>query len=72
VQTTDHKTVYLVEIQRRQYNKNNESFRGVAFSLENQQDLSPWLLQYLSKIRFTQGVAKNIMRNCQKLCIESF
>jgi len=64
VQTTDHKTVYLVEIQRRQYNKNNESFRGVAFSLENQQDLSPWLLQYLSKIRFTQGVAKNIIRTC--------
>ena len=64
VQTTNQKTVYIVEIQRRQYKKDTESFSGIVFSIETKNDFTLWLMQLLSKIRFTQGVAKKLIKTC--------
>ena len=67
------KSVHILEIQRRPQRKKGkdgkteegeESFKGLAFVLDNQQDIGPWLQKLLSEIRHVKGVVQKLVGKC--------
>ncbi|MCG5512338.1 hypothetical protein [Ectothiorhodospira shaposhnikovii] len=62
---TSHKTVYILEIQRRPIRSKNdesdeknkeEAFKGLVFVLDDPQALADWLRLFLAEIRLTRGI----------------
>lgn len=64
--------LYIVEIQRRPQKRNEngvsreaeESFRGLAFVLDDQSQFEEWLRELLSAIPEVKGVLQNLVRKC--------
>lgn len=65
--------VYLIEIQRRQVRKQDslgkfvakeESFKGMAFQLDNEPDFRQWINDVLGDIRFFKGSFEGILKKC--------
>lgn len=67
------KTAFIVEIQRRTRQKQNndevkneseEAFKGLIFILDNGQALEKWLVELLSEIRRVRGIVQKITGKC--------
>ncbi|GAB6059280.1 hypothetical protein [Desulfonatronum parangueonense] len=66
------KIVYLLEVQRRTYAKQNdsdvseskESYKGLVFTLNDQQKLVEWLHTLLADLREVKGVVRRLTRKC--------
>lgn len=67
------KPVYILEIQRRARKKKDqsgntkeseESFRGIVFMLDNQNQFCEWLRRLLSDIRHVKGVGQKLVGTC--------
>lgn len=64
---------YIIEIMRKprkvttddgEVREAEESFQGLIFRLQNEDQLIPWLRELLSQIRHEQGVFKRLTGNC--------
>lgn len=69
----DTKTVFIVEIQRRIRQKQDddgitkeseEAFKGLIFALDDGQALKKWLVELLSEIRKVHGIVQRISGKC--------
>lgn len=69
----DHKVAYIAEIQRRTRKKkteddaiveSEESFKGLIFTLNDQEQFEPYLHSLLSDIRHVKGVVEKLTSNC--------
>ncbi len=67
------KPIYILEIQRRPQQKKNksggieaaeESYQGLVFVLDNQNNFQDWLRHLLSEIRFVKGVVQKLTGHC--------
>lgn len=67
------KPVHIIEIQRRPQKKKGkggniedaeESFKGLAFVISDQQDFEGWLQQLLSEVRYVKGVVQKLVVKC--------
>jgi hypothetical protein len=65
--------VFLLEIQRRRLQRKDkegtvaeseESFKGMVFVLEHENQLSQWLKRVLSQIRYVRGVVQKLTGDC--------
>jgi hypothetical protein len=65
--------VFLLEIQRRRLRRKDkegtvaeseESFKGMVFVLEHENQLSQWLKRVLSQIRYVRGVVQKLTGDC--------
>lgn len=65
--------VYFFEIQRRPRKKkeedgtvkdSEESYKGLVFTLETQQEFKPWLKYLLSDVRYASGVVHRLVKKC--------
>lgn len=68
-----YKPIYILEIQRRPQQKKNksggieeaeESYQGLVFALDNQNDFQNWLRHLLSEIRLVKGVVRKLVGHC--------
>lgn len=71
--TIQGESVYILEIQRRAQKRKDkdghmkdveESFKGLVVALDDQEEFEKWLWLFLSKIRFTKGVMKDLVETC--------
>jgi hypothetical protein len=71
--TIQEASIYIIEIQRRTQKRKDkdermkdveESFKGLIVALDDQQEFEKWLWLFLSNIRFTKGVMKNLVEKC--------
>lgn len=67
------KPIYILEIQRRPQQKKNksggieeaeESYQGLVFVLDNQNNFQDWLRHLLSEIRVVKGVVQKLAGHC--------
>lgn len=65
--------IHIVEIQRRPQKKKSknggtkdaeESFKGLAFALDNQNNFEEWLQQLLAEVRRVKGVVQKLVERC--------
>jgi len=65
--------LHIIEIQRRSVKKkgkdgvpekSEEPFKGLAFVLDNQEDLERWLREFLSEVRRIRGVVYKLAARC--------
>jgi hypothetical protein len=71
--TVDSIPIYILEIQRRPRKKKDqvgnpkdseESFKGLVFLLDDQNQLEVWLRKVLSEIRYVKGVMQKLAGTC--------